>query len=247
MNEKYITSNIEFPSNQLRPGLITKGLSLPLSLKDYKLIAFDMDSTLINVECIDEIADFVGLKKEVSTITKAAMRGEIRDYKDSLLQRVSLLKGVTLNQMNQVLMQRVKLNPGALNLVRACQESGLKTLLVSGGFTYFSDHIKELLKLDFSRSNLLEIKDNILTGKMLSQSWGNICDGDEKRTMLLETCAILNIETSQCIAMGDGANDLPMMSIAGLSVAYHAKPTVREKAKIEINQGGLDSLLEVFF
>jgi phosphoserine phosphatase len=227
------------------PGLVLQGFTPPLRLADFRLIAFDMDSTLINIECVDEIADAAGRKAEVAAITEAAMRGEIADYKESLRHRVRLLTGVTLSQMQQVLDQRLQLNPGAAALVRACQAAGLKTLLVSGGFTFFTDAVRDRLRIDWSRSNVLEVANGLLTGRMVDQTWGDICDGEEKRRMLLQTCADMGILPAQAIAMGDGANDLPMMGAAGLSVAYHAKPAVREKAMVAINAGGLDRLLEV--
>lgn len=227
------------------PGLVIQNFTPPLRLADFKLIAFDMDSTLINIECVDEIADAAGRKAEVAAITEAAMRGEITDYKESLRQRVTLLKGVPVSAMQQVLDQRLQLNPGASALVQACKAAGMKVLLVSGGFTFFSDHVRDRLGIDFTRSNVLEVENGSLTGRMVDQPWGDICDGEEKRKMLLATCAQLGIKPAQAIAMGDGANDLPMMGEAGLSVAYHAKPRVREQAMVAINEGGLDRLLEV--
>jgi len=227
------------------PGLVVRITTPELKLADFKLIAFDMDSTLINIECVDEIADAAGRKAEVAAITEAAMRGEIADYKDSLRQRVALLKGVSVTSMEQVYRERLRLNPGAAALVRACQAAGLKTLLVSGGFTFFADRIRDELGIDYTRSNVLEVKNGKLTGNMVDQPWGDICDGEEKKRMLLQTCAGLGIDPLQAIAMGDGANDLPMMGAAGLSVAYHAKPAVREQAIVAINSGGLDRLLEL--
>ena len=226
-------------------GMTVKGFTPPLKLSDFKLIAFDMDSTLINIECIDEIADAAGRKAEVAAITEAAMRGEIADYKDRLRRRVALLKGVTVAHMEEVLNHRLQLNPGAENLVKACQTAGMKVLLVSGGFTFFTDHVKDRLNINWTRSNLLEVVNGELTGRMVDQDWGDICDGEEKRKMLLQTCTQMGIAPSQAIAMGDGANDLPMMGVAGLSVAYHAKPKVREQAMVAIEEGGLDRLLEV--
>ncbi|MDP3797664.1 MAG: phosphoserine phosphatase SerB [Polaromonas sp.] len=230
---------------EISPGLVVNVATPMLKLSDFKLIAFDMDSTLINIECVDEIADAAGRKAEVAAITEAAMRGEITDYKESLRQRVALLKGVSVASMDEVYRTRLRLNPGAARLVRACKDAGLKVLLVSGGFTFFTDRIRDQLGIDYTRSNVLETRDGLLTGRMVDQPWGDICDGDEKRKMLLETCDKLGISPLQAIAMGDGANDLPMMGEAGLSVAYHAKPRVREQAMVAINEGGLDRLLEL--
>ncbi len=217
----------------------------PLKLTDFKLIAFDMDSTLINIECIDEIADSVGLKAEVAAITEATMRGDIADFKTSLRRRVALLKGVSLQDMERVYVERLQLNPGAAELIVACKKAGMKVLLVSGGFTFFADRVAARLGVDYAKSNELEIVNDLLTGDLVKQSWGDICDGEEKRKTLLEKCTLLGIKPSQSIAVGDGANDLPMMAAAGLSVAYHAKPKVREQAMVAINEGGLDRLLEV--
>jgi len=227
------------------PGLVLRGVAAPLRLADFGLIAFDMDSTLINIECVDEIADAVGLKAEVAAITEATMRGEIADFKESLRRRVALLQGVPETALHEVYERRLRLNPGAEALVRACQAAGLKTLLVSGGFTFFTERLRERLGLDFTRSNVLEIESGRLTGRLVDQPWGDICDGAEKRRMLLETCARLGLEPRQAIAVGDGANDLPMMGEAGLGVAYHAKPAVRERAMVSIEAGGLDRLLEI--
>ena len=227
------------------PGLVIQGFTPPFTLSHFKLAAFDMDSTLINIECVDEIADAAGRKAEVAAITEAAMRGEITDYKDSLRRRVALLAGVPVSAMEQVYAQRLLLNPGALALTQAFKAAGMKLLLVSGGFTFFTDRIKERLQMDYARSNVLEVAGGKLTGRLVDQAWGDICDGEEKRKTLLETCAQLGISPVQTIAVGDGANDLPMMGVAGLSVAYHAKPKVREQAMVAINAGGLDRLLEL--
>ncbi len=237
------------PTQEITPGLVTRNLPAARKLSDYKLIAFDMDSTLINIECVDEIADAAGRKAEVAAITEAAMRGEIADYKASLRARVALLKGVTVQHMEEVYTQRLQLNPGAAALVAACKAAGLKVLLVSGGFTFFTDRIRDRLGIDFARSNVLEVENGptcgTLTGRMVDQPWGDICDGAEKRRTLLEVASLMGISMAQTIAMGDGANDLPMMGEAGLSVAYHAKPAVRAQANVAINSGGLDRLLEV--
>ena len=174
------------------------------------------------------------------------MRGEISDYKESLRQRVALLKGVPVSALQEVLEQRLQFNPGAQQLVSSCQQAGLRTLLVSGGFTYFTDAVCARLGIEASRSNVLEVADGRLTGRLVDQPWGDICDGQEKRRMLLQTCERLGLSAQQAIAVGDGANDLPMMGVAGLSVAYHAKPKVREQAHVAIETGGLDRLLELF-
>jgi phosphoserine phosphatase len=234
------------PSTEFSSGLVIQGVAPPLKLSQFKLAVFDMDSTLINIECVDEIADAAGRKAEVAAITEAAMRGEIADYKDSLRRRVALLAGVPVTAMQEVLTQRLQLNPGAQRLTQACKAAGMKLLLVSGGFTFFTDRIRDRLQMDYARSNVLEVADGKLTGRMVDQPWGDICDGEEKRKMLLSTCAQLGIAPAQAIAVGDGANDLPMMGAAGLSVAYHAKPKVRAQAMVAINSGGLDRLLELF-
>jgi phosphoserine phosphatase len=229
----------------IAPGLVVRGIAPPLRLADFGLIAFDMDSTLISIECVDEIAALAGRKAEVAAITEAAMRGEIADYKESLRQRVALLRGVPAAALERVYDERLRLNPGADRLVATCKAAGLKTLLVSGGFTFFSDRVRDHLGIDFTRSNVLGIEDGALTGRMVDQPWGDICDGAEKRKMLLETCAAIGIDPVRAIAIGDGANDLPMMAAAGLSVAYHAKPKVRAAATVAIDAGGLDRLLEI--
>jgi phosphoserine phosphatase len=233
-------------SPEISPGLVIQGFTPPLALSHFKLAAFDMDSTLINIECVDEIADAAGRKAEVAAITEAAMRGEITDYKDSLRRRVALLAGVPVSAMHEVYERRLQLNPGAEKLTQAFKAAGMKLLLVSGGFTFFTDRIKDRLQIDWARSNVLDVANGQLTGRLVDQPWGDICDGEEKRKTLLETCAQMGISPAQSIAVGDGANDMPMMGVAGLSVAYHAKPKVREQAMVAINSGGLDRVLELF-
>ena len=227
------------------PGLFIRGFTPPLRLSDFRLVAFDMDSTLINIECVDEIAAAVGRKDEVAAITEAAMRGEITDFKDALRRRVALLAGAPVAALEQVWADRLRLNPGVESFVQACQSAGLKTLLVSGGFSFFSERIRRQLNLDFARANTLGVAQGRLTGTLLDRSWGDIVDGAEKKRVVLEVCELMGIEPAQAIAVGDGANDLPMMAAAGLSIAYHPTPAVREKAMLTIMQGGMDRALEV--
>jgi phosphoserine phosphatase len=230
---------------EFAPGLWTRGIAPPLRLADYRLAAFDMDSTLISIECVDEIAAYAGKKAEVAAITEAAMRGEIADYKESLRRRVALLAGVPEAALHAIWRERLRLNPGVERFVGACRAAGLHTLLVSGGFLFFSERVRERLHIDEMRANRLEIVDGALTGRMLDQTWGDICDGAEKRKATLEACARLSIAPQQAIAVGDGANDLPMMEAVGLSIAFHAKPAVRARANVGITEGGLDRALEI--
>jgi len=227
------------------PGLFIRGFVPPLRLPDFRLVAFDMDSTLINIECVDEIAEAVGRRSEVAEITDAAMRGEIADYKDSLRRRVALLAGVPVGALEKVWSEKLRLNPGVEAFVAACQAAGLKTLLVSGGFTFFSERIRARLKLDFARANTLGIANGRLTGTLFDRPWGDIVDGAEKRRVLLEVAELMGIDPGQTIAVGDGANDLPMMGAAGLSIAFHPKPAVRDQAMISIMSGGMDRALDV--
>ena len=228
------------------PGLELRNVPEGLRLSDFKLVAFDMDSTLINIECVDEIADLVGRKAEVAAITEAAMRGEIADYKESLRRRVALLAGAPASALETIYQDRLRLNPGVEQFVFACQQAGLKTLLVSGGFTYFSERIRQRLRLDFARANTLGVANGHLTGTLLERPWGDIVDGAEKKRVLLEVCELLGIEARQAMAVGDGANDIPMMAAAGLSIAYHPKPAVAQQAMVSVVSGGLDQALKIF-
>ncbi|HEV2608827.1 MAG TPA: phosphoserine phosphatase SerB [Noviherbaspirillum sp.] len=211
------------------------------SLSNFGLLAMDMDSTLITIECIDEIADMQGLKPQVAEITEAAMRGEI-EFRESLTRRVALLKGLDASALQRVYDERLQLSPGAENMLAAIKEAGIKTLLVSGGFTFFTDRIKSRLGLDYTHSNLLEVVDGKLTGRVT----GGIVDADEKKNTVERICAQLGIPASKAIVMGDGANDLKMMGISGLSVAFRAKPVVRAQADVALNFVGLDGILSLF-
>ncbi|HEY1151792.1 MAG TPA: phosphoserine phosphatase SerB [Pseudoduganella sp.] len=210
-------------------------------LNEFRLVAMDMDSTLITIECIDEIADMQGLKPQVAEITEAAMRGEL-DFSESLRRRVALLEGLDASALQRVYEERLQLSPGAERMLKAVQAAGLQTLLVSGGFTYFTEHLKQRLGLNFTRANELEIIDGKLTGRVL----GEIVDAEVKKKTVEHVCASLGITPDQAIVMGDGANDLKMMSIAGMSVAFRAKPVVREQASVALNFVGLDGILNLF-
>ena len=210
-------------------------------LADFGLLVSDMDSTLINIECIDEIADIKGLKPQVAEITERAMRGEL-DFAAALKERVALLKGLPESALEQVYRERLRLNPGARQLLAACREQGIKTLLVSGGFTYFTDRLKADYGLDYAYANQLEILDGRLTGRLA----GDIIDAAAKQRLLVETRAALQLRADQVLAVGDGANDLPMLREAGVGIAYHAKPKVSAEADIAIERGGLDAILQLF-
>ena len=208
---------------------------------DYQLICFDMDSTLITIECIDELADFAGKKAEVSAVTEAAMRGEI-DYRESLRRRLALLAGLDARVLARVFGERLLLSPGARELLEAAQNAGLRTAILSGGFTYFTERLRIELGFDFATSNELEISGGKLTGRVV----GDIIDASAKAHHTTRLTGELGLTREQVIAVGDGANDLLMMAQAGLSVAYRAKPATRAKADVAINFGGLDSLLNLF-
>ena len=206
-------------------------------LDRFGLCVMDMDSTLISIECIDEIADMINIKPQVAEITEAAMRGEL-DFAASLKKRVALLKGLPENALHQVIEQRLKLNPGAQAWIAACKENNIKTMVVSGGFTFFANHVKAILGLDYAVSNTLEIVDGKLTGNVL----GDIVDAQRKADELTKMRDHLGLKTNQTIAIGDGANDLKMMSVASIGIAYHAKPVVQTQATYAINFVGLDGV-----
>jgi phosphoserine phosphatase len=209
---------------------------------DLKLLAMDMDSTLITIECIDELGAIAGKGAEIATITEAAMRGEIADYKDSLRRRVALLAGQSAGILENVYQNKLRLTPGAEQLLDACKQHGVKTLLVSGGFTFFTARLKDRLRLDYTISNTLETKAGSLTGSLS----GDIVDADAKAAKFVAVMQELKAARQQTVAIGDGANDLKMMAQAGLSVAFHAKPVVRAQASCALTYSGLDGVLNLF-
>lgn len=222
--------------HQLDYGFVPRGRSL----QDFGLVVMDMDSTLINIECIDEIADMQGLKHQVAAITEAAMRGEI-DFAESLVLRVALLQGLDEQALQRVYQERLQLSPGAETMLAKLKEHGIRTLLVSGGFVYFTERLKTRLGLDFAHANTPEVANGKFTGKVL----GNILDAQGKADWLVKIREELQLEPGQVIAIGDGANDLKMMAQAGISIAYHAKPVVRGQAGYALNFVGMDGLVNL--
>jgi phosphoserine phosphatase len=202
------------------------------------LIAMDMDSTAINIECIDEIADFAGVKAEVSAITEAAMRGEI-DFQQSLKQRVACLAGLSTAVLAEVYESRLRPSQGLAELMDYAHKNQVKTLLVSGGFTYFTERLRQRFGYTYTRANTLGEHDGRLTGQVC----GAVVDAAEKARLLRFFAGTLAAHRSATVAIGDGANDLPMLKAATLGVAFHAKPTVRAQVPVAINTGGLDTLL----
>jgi phosphoserine phosphatase len=212
-------------------------------LSDCKVLAMDMDSTLINIECIDEMAAFGGVKAEVSAITEAAMRGEINDFADSLTRRVAYLKGLSVDVLQSVYEEKLRLNPGAETLVQTALQQGIKVLLVSGGFTFFTDKLGARLNLTHTLANVLETDGNgHLTGRVV----GHIIDAQGKADALKAFATLHGATPAQTIAIGDGANDLKMLSLAHYSVAYRAKPIVQAQARFALNVSPLDAVLNWF-
>jgi len=211
------------------------------SLNDFGLLAMDMDSTLITIECIDEIADMQGLKPQVAAITEAAMRGEL-DFAQSLRRRVALLEGLPEQALQTVYDSRLQLNPGAQSLLDAAHAAGLHTLLVSGGFTFFTERLQQRLGLRQTLANTLEVSQGKLTGRVL----GDIVDARAKADCVRNAAQRLGLQPAQIITMGDGANDLAMMAESGVSIAFHAKPAVRAQARHAFNHAGLDGVLALF-
>jgi phosphoserine phosphatase len=218
-------------------GFVAEGRKL----SDFALLAMDMDSTLIAIECIDEIADFAGRKKEVAEVTASAMRGEI-DWPESLRRRVAALAGLEEAVLERVHAERLRFNPGAERLVAAARGAALKVLLVSGGFTYFTDRVRDRLGLDYAYSNVLVVEDGKLAGRVT----GPLVDAQGKAGHVARLKRELGIARERVLAIGDGANDLAMLAEAGTSIAYHAKPVVRAKADYALDYAGLDGVLNLF-
>ena len=206
-------------------------------VSDFSLIVFDMDSTLINCEVIDELAREVNMQNEVAEITESAMRGEL-DFGESLHKRLSLLKGAPSSILSKVL-DAIDYNPGAKRLISKLQSLGYKTAIISGGFSFFTEHIKNSLSIDYAFANVLEISNGILTGKIENCP----LDGKMKNSLMKKLAVDLNIDLRRVIAVGDGANDIPMISNSGLGIAFRAKPKVSEASKYAIKIGGLDTIL----
>ena len=223
-------------------GVDTAFIAAGARLSQCKVLAMDMDSTLINIECIDEIAGVVGVKPQVAQITEAAMRGEIKDFAESLRRRVALLQGAPASALEQVYADKLRLNPGAETLISTARAAGLKVMLVSGGFTFFTERLRERLQLDSAHANTLEIRDGVLTGKVL----GDILDADAKLAHLRAFAQVHGATPDQTIALGDGANDLKMLGAARYAVAYRAKPIVRQQTPYALNVAGLDGVLNWF-
>jgi len=223
-------------------GVDTAFVPAGARLSQCKILAMDMDSTLINIECIDEIAGVAGVKPKVAEITEAAMRGEIKDFAESLRRRVALLEGTPAAALEQVYTEKLRLNAGAEQLVSTAQAAGLKVLLVSGGFTFFTERLRARLKLDSAYANTLEVRDGVLTGKVL----GDILDADAKLAHLRAFAQAHGATPDQTIALGDGANDLKMLGAARYAVAYRAKPIVRQQTPYALNVAGLDGVLNWF-
>jgi len=240
VDPKTMTARLRPLSERLKVDIAITALKPSPNLAEPGLLLMDMDSTLITCECIDEIADFMGIKDQVAAITQLSMEGKL-DFVASFTERVKLLKGLDVSVLQRVLDERIRFTEGAEALIRGLQAHGWKTGLVSGGFTFYTSHFESTLGLDYSLGNELEIIDGKLTGGFI----GDIVDANTKRTMLLAKAKEWGIPMAQTIAIGDGANDLPMIEAAGMGIAFHAKPRVRELAPYALSYGGLDRALDL--
>ena len=244
-----IGRNISAPWAQvasLADGLLVRDLALPLAWNDFRVIAFDMDSTLIASETVNELAELTGRKAEIEAMTRAAMAGTQVDFAQNLRARMALLQGVPLGLLTTVRDEHMPLTPGVQTLLAACRSHGLRCVLISGGFTFFADALIGRLGLDEIHANVLEIEGGIFTGQVLTQPGRPFVDAVGKRERLRDVCARLGVGMHQTIAVGDGANDVPMLEAAGLAVAFHGKPVLHDAANVRIDQGGLDRLLAIF-
>ncbi|MBQ9183186.1 MAG: phosphoserine phosphatase SerB [Neisseriaceae bacterium] len=233
-----LPENIKHELNQAQ---IDYALLPDMAFSDLGLIVSDMDSTLITIECVDEIAARLGIKPQVAAITERAMRGEI-DFRQSLKERVALLKGLPISELQTVYDEVLKLTPGAEELLDACHQFGVKFMLVSGGFTFFTDRLKQRLGLDYTYANVLGVANGKLTGEVDSE----IIDAQRKVELLQQYQADLGLSSHQVLAVGDGANDIPMIQAAGIGIAFHAKPKTQAAAKVSVNFGGLNALVRMF-
>ncbi len=238
-----VQTNNKFNLEQLRTiyKVDINLLSKEVNFSEVRLLVSDMDSTLITIETIDEIAKLSGLSDEVTSITEEAMQGRL-DFTESFKRRVLILKGVNESCFKTVYEKSLKLSPGATELINFFKSIQVKSAIVSGGLHYFAERLHRQLGLDTFRANNVEIVNNFLTGKVL----GKVIGAREKANYVNELYNLYQLERNQVIVIGDGANDLEMMKIAGLSVAYHAKPIVQENCNIVINHSGLDSVIDFF-
>ena len=212
-----------------------------LRLADLRLVAIDMDSTLITIECIDELGEAAGRRAEIAAITEAAMRGKL-DFSQSLRRRVALLAGLDESALARVYDEKLRLSPGAARLVAGCKAVGIKLLLVSGGFSFFTERLRARLELDYTLSNMLEIEHGKLSGRLA----GAIVNARAKAARLREVARAIGARREQTLAIGDGANDLPLMAEAGMSVAFRGKPVARDFADFALDHAGLDGVLNLF-
>lgn len=227
-------------------GLLVRGVKPPLVLSDFRVIAFDMDSTLIASETVNELAELTGRKEQIEAMTRAAMQGAHVDFAENLRARLALLKGVPEILLAKVRDEHMPITDGARKLLAACQSHGLHCVLITGGFTYFADALIGRLGLDEIHANVLEIEGGLFTGRVAPQPGKRFVDAIGKRERLQEVCARLGVTMQQAIAVGDGANDLPMLEAAGIGVAFHGKPVLHDAANVRIDRGGLDRLLALF-